>query len=53
VRGLDVAACSQCAESFTSTRPTEVDHWADTHRCDPELAALLTSITSAASRRAA
>jgi hypothetical protein len=50
VRALHVARCERCAESFDSVRIGEVERWADTHRCDPELAALLTSITT---RRAA
>lgn len=42
-RNLDVAVCSQCAESFSSSGWGEVDNWADAHRCDAELAALLAS----------
>jgi hypothetical protein len=38
---LHVARCQRCAESFASSRPGEVDDWADTHRCDAEMAALL------------
>ncbi|WP_187437864.1 hypothetical protein [Actinomadura decatromicini] len=49
-RSLHIARCQRCADSFTSARPGEVDCWADTHRCDPELAALLALVTS---RRAA
>ncbi|WP_131740279.1 hypothetical protein [Actinomadura roseirufa] len=40
-RSLHVARCKRCADSFASSRLGEVDDWADSHRCDPELAALL------------
>lgn len=40
-RSLHIARCQRCTEVFTSTRPGPVDAWADTHTCDPELAALL------------
>jgi hypothetical protein len=46
LRDLDVAVCDSCAESFASSRPGEVDGWADAHRCDAELAALLALVTS-------
>ncbi|WP_433227947.1 hypothetical protein [Actinomadura formosensis] len=49
-RSLHVARCQRCAESFASSSCGEVDGWADAHRCDPELAALLALVTS---RRAA
>lgn len=49
-RSLHVARCQRCAESFASSRSGEVDDWADTHTCDPELAALLALVTD---RRAA
>ncbi|HEU5027391.1 MAG TPA: hypothetical protein VFV01_20900 [Spirillospora sp.] len=38
---LHIARCQRCAESFASSRSGEVDDWADTHRCDAELATLL------------
>lgn len=50
LRGLDVAVCSACAESFASSCVAEVDEWAEVHRCDAELAALL---ALACNRRAA
>ncbi|MEU8122184.1 hypothetical protein AB0C21_26055 [Spirillospora sp. NPDC049024] len=50
LRGLDLAVCDACAESFASSRSGEVDDWAETHGCDVELAALLALVTS---RRAA
>ncbi|TQM71277.1 hypothetical protein FHX41_5039 [Actinomadura hallensis] len=40
-RSLHIARCQRCAEVFSSPRPGEADAWADTHVCDPELAALL------------
>ncbi|TDC57925.1 hypothetical protein E1281_03180 [Actinomadura sp. KC345] len=49
-RSLHIARCQRCADSFTSSRPGLVDDWADTHHCDPELAALLALVTN---RRAA
>jgi hypothetical protein len=50
LRGLDVAVCDGCAESFASSCCGEVDDWADMHRCDAELAALLALVDT---RRAA
>ncbi|URN07693.1 hypothetical protein LUW74_32945 [Actinomadura madurae] len=49
-RSLHIARCQQCADTFASTRPGEVDDWADGHRCDPEMAALLALVDT---RRAA
>ena len=46
---LHIARCQRCADSFTSTRLSEVDAWAQAHACDPELAELLAHVT----RRAA
>lgn len=46
LRGLDVAVCDSCAESFASSRTGEVNGWADEHGCDAELAALLALVTS-------
>ncbi|TMR42049.1 hypothetical protein [Actinomadura geliboluensis] len=40
-RSLHIARCQRCAESFASSSCGEVDDWADSHRCDAELAALL------------
>ncbi|TDE26449.1 hypothetical protein [Actinomadura sp. 6K520] len=40
-RSLHIGRCQRCADSFASSRPGEVDDWTDTHRCDPDLAALL------------
>ncbi|WP_433180635.1 hypothetical protein [Actinoallomurus sp. CA-150999] len=42
-RGVHVAACARCAET-ESAYPDALGwllDWADTHHCDPELAALL------------
>lgn len=49
-RSLHIARCQRCADSFASPSPSDADEWADTHRCDPELAALLAFVTA---RRAA
>ncbi|MEV0668271.1 hypothetical protein ACIBI3_43560 [Actinomadura luteofluorescens] len=49
-RSLHVARCQHCAESFASSSSTEADDWADVHRCDFELVALLALVTD---RRAA
>ncbi|CNF01468.1 Uncharacterised protein [Mycobacterium tuberculosis] len=40
-RSLHVARCQRCTESFASSSCGEVDDWADAHRCDAEMAALL------------
>ncbi|WP_189269979.1 hypothetical protein [Actinomadura citrea] len=50
LRSVDVAVCGSCTESFTSSRPGEVDAWAAAHICDAELVALLALVTN---RRAA
>lgn len=50
-RGLHVATCDRCAESFASSLPGDVDDWADGHHCDAERAELLTSVCD--TRRAA
>jgi hypothetical protein len=49
-RSLHLARCQRCADSFASSSCGEVDDWADTHRCDAELAALLVLVDT---RRAA
>ncbi|WP_152563791.1 hypothetical protein [Actinomadura welshii] len=49
-RSLHVARCQRCADSFASSSSTETDDWADTHLCDPEMAALLALVDT---RRAA
>jgi hypothetical protein len=53
VRGLHVAVCGRCCETFTTARYGQAHDWADTHACDPELAALLDAMTSPHARRAA
>jgi hypothetical protein len=45
VRGLYVSVCGRCCESFTTVRFDQAHEWADTHTCDPELAALLADVT--------
>jgi hypothetical protein len=40
-RGLYVTACARCCESATLHHLADADTWAETHHCDPELAALL------------
>ena len=49
-RSLHLARCQRCADSFASSRCSEVDDWADTHHCDPEMTALLALVDT---RRAA
>ncbi|MFA1546783.1 hypothetical protein [Actinomadura chokoriensis] len=49
-RSLHLARCQHCADSFASSSCGKVDTWANTHRCDPELAALLALVDN---RRAA
>ncbi|GAA3952689.1 hypothetical protein GCM10023085_38990 [Actinomadura viridis] len=46
VRGLHIARCERCADSFASDIAGEVEDWAELHRCDAELAALLALVTS-------
>jgi hypothetical protein len=48
-----VAGCDRCAETITLTLLADAHEWAETHRCDPELAALLSTITTGTRRRAA
>jgi hypothetical protein len=51
VRGLYIAVCRRCCETFTTERFDQSHHWAETHTCDPELAALLADITAITRRR--
>lgn len=39
--GRPLARCTRCAETVTADRESWVMAWADSHVCDPELAALL------------
>jgi hypothetical protein len=43
-RGLYLVACDRCCEAATTYRLEDADGWAETHRCDPELAALLATV---------
>jgi hypothetical protein len=52
VRGLYIAACGRCCETFTTDRLDQAHEWAETHTCDPELADLLADITHIRSRAA-
>jgi hypothetical protein len=45
VRGVHVAVCRRCCDTLTTERFDQAHGWAETHTCDPELAALLTAIT--------
>jgi hypothetical protein len=47
-RGLYVVACRRCTETVLPSRLDEAEELAETHRCDPELAALLAEITGEA-----
>jgi hypothetical protein len=40
-RALNVAVCERCCDGLESERADQVDDWANSHCCDPELAALL------------
>ena len=45
-RGVHVAVCDRCAETqsaYTDSLAWLLE-WADTHKCDPELVALLASV---------
>ncbi|MFF5265439.1 hypothetical protein ACFY4C_41710 [Actinomadura viridis] len=46
LRALHIARCERCADSFSSAFAGEVEDWAEVHRCDAELAALLVLVTS-------
>ncbi|MFF5261797.1 hypothetical protein ACFY4C_22900 [Actinomadura viridis] len=48
VRALHIARCERCAASCASALASEVEGWAELHRCDAELAALLDQITGRA-----
>jgi hypothetical protein len=41
IRGVYVAACARCAEHAVTFTLAAACRWAESHRCDPELAALL------------
>jgi len=43
-RGLYVVVCERCCDSATMYLLEEADEWAETHRCDSELAALLATV---------
>jgi hypothetical protein len=43
-RALYVAACNRCCETTTTHRLDQAEEWAENHRCDPELAALLADV---------
>jgi hypothetical protein len=44
--GLYVAACERCCETATAHRIDQAEEWVETHRCDPELVALLADVLS-------
>ncbi|SEG94706.1 hypothetical protein SAMN04489712_15014 [Thermomonospora echinospora] len=44
VRGLHTATCGRCADTMTARSAEYAYGWAETHECDPELAALLADI---------
>ncbi|MFI0450716.1 hypothetical protein [Actinomadura sp. 6N118] len=46
VRGLHIAHCPRCTDTHTSSLFDQTEQWADTHHCDPELAALLAHVTA-------
>ncbi|MFP3965428.1 hypothetical protein SMC26_24180 [Actinomadura fulvescens] len=45
-RGLHIAHCARCTDTYTSPLLHRADWWADSHRCDLELVALLDQTTS-------
>jgi hypothetical protein len=49
-RGVYAAVCDRCCESLDAVRLDHAHEWAEAHRCDPELAALLAEVLT---RRAA
>ncbi|MBG6086990.1 hypothetical protein [Actinomadura viridis] len=46
LRALHIARCERCADSYASAFAGEAEEWAQGHRCDAELAALLDLVTS-------
>jgi hypothetical protein len=46
VQALTIARCERCADSLASSDADQIDQWAEAHRCDPELAALLEQVTT-------
>jgi hypothetical protein len=46
--GRHIAVCRHCTETAESHSSTWLLPWADDHRCDPELVALLAEITQRA-----
>jgi hypothetical protein len=49
-RRMYIVTCERCTETLLAERLDQAHGWADEHRCDPELVALLTEILD---RRAA
>jgi hypothetical protein len=49
-RQMYIAVCERCAETLLTARLDQAHDWADEHRCDPELVALLAEVLD---RRAA
>jgi hypothetical protein len=43
-RGMYVAACPRCTDTLLSERIDQAHEWADEHRCDSDLIALLTEV---------
>jgi hypothetical protein len=43
-RGLHAAVCGRCCESLDALTVEQAHQWAENHRCDPELAALLAEV---------
>ena len=48
IEGVYNAIRLRCAEGLSTTRLDQAHDWAESHRCDPELAALLDAITTRA-----
>jgi hypothetical protein len=45
MEGLYNAICVRCTEGLSTPRLDMAHDWAETHRCDPELVALLEAVT--------
>jgi hypothetical protein len=45
IAGVWDAVCARCLDGISTPRLDEAHEWAEEHHCDPELAALLASIT--------
>lgn len=48
INSLYIGVCTRCTDHLTTDSLDQVEQWASSHDCDPELAALLAEITHGA-----